>query len=75
MKPLKGVMKRYNNVGYREEIKGTLYLYEQEIWGKWGLTFWPFQEKPDNPAFRNIREAGLNLNGLSLRIEIKIKVF
>jgi len=75
IKPFKGLMKRYNNEGYKEEIEGTLYIYESEIYGKWRLNFWAFQEKPNNPAFRNIREAVLNLNGFSLRIGIKIKAF
>jgi len=56
---------------------GAIYYYEKKdlITDKYYSRLGFYKEKPDNPDYRNIRNAELDLSGFFLRIGIRIRLF
>ena len=68
----------YVGTGYAEQnYYGAMYYFERKdlITDKYYSRLGFYKEKPDNPDYRNIRDAELDLSGFFLRIGIRIRLF
>lgn len=68
----------YVGTGYAEQnYHGAMYYFEKKdlITDKYYSRLAFYKEKPDNPDYRNIRNAELDLSGFFLRIGIRIRLF
>lgn len=77
IKKLKGDEIYVGTMYAEQNYYGAMYYFEKKdvITDKYYSRLGFYKEKPDNPDYRNIRNAELDLSGFFLRIGIRIRLF